>query len=798
VLTEYFNQKCHYGEINKDNFMGSKGAVARAYGNLIQQMWCGKVSIAPVKLRSAVNAHAPQFVGNEQHDSQELLSSVIDTLHEDLNRVKKKPYVERKDSNGRPDCVVAKESWDGHLSRNQSVVVDLFHGQIKSVLTCKTCKFSNVSFDAFSTLTLPLPTENSAVMDVVVRWLSEEVPTHYSVDVERDATYHHLKIKLASTSGISIERLVFVDTLGTLDQKVAGDKRKPGTSRSHMMLTCYEIEPHEATADSIDAVTLDPDANTTQPGVDAAPALTPTPTSEATEATEAPNAITPTPASTTAPSPTTPAESTVAAVGEKPAPIAASRPTSTSNSQPSSRTTSPTPPTSHGGPFLPGHLVVLHRRQDQHGAHLLTNTVKSSVFGNAFLCVAAPSLTAKELYREVWLRAKRFIRAASADVPETFPFTLKMVDAMGSRCSRCRWNRFCHGCLILDEDTPIAADLVSVAIDWDPTVLHLSYDYAQEAKLTVHESVAEFRKKAAEPIKLEDCLKAFTKEEEMGMEDSWYCSNCKEQREATKKLEIWTLPPVLIVHLKRFHNVNGRWVKSQRHVQMPLSDVNIYDHLTPPTYVEDISSPPEGASGSDVVESNPPPTDASGGDEATPVPVPDEAPIAADAAGTADTHMPATPVGSIIAEAATEGGGAAAATGVPSKPESTPTSTTTNRSNIMWDKLDPHAHQYVDPNCDRIYDLSAMTIHLGIMGGGHYVAYGKNPNSQWVFFNDSSAKDVPEERVGKENGYCLFYTARGLKTAAFLPKRREGQIDEDEDDGSASPDIGEGRNCAVM
>ena len=232
MLTEYFNQKCHYGEINKDNFMGSKGAVARAYGNLIQQMWCGKVSIAPVKLRSAVNAHAPQFVGNEQHDSQELLSSVIDTLHEDLNRVKKKPYVERKDSNGRPDCVVAKESWDGHLSRNQSVVVDLFHGQIKSVLTCKTCKFSNVSFDAFSTLTLPLPTENSAVMDVVVRWLSEEVPTHYSVDVERDATYHHLKIKLASTSGISIERLVFVDTLGTLDQKVAGDKRKPGTSRS--------------------------------------------------------------------------------------------------------------------------------------------------------------------------------------------------------------------------------------------------------------------------------------------------------------------------------------------------------------------------------------------------------------------------------------------------------------------------------------------------------------------------------------------------------------------------------------
>ena len=39
----------------------------------------------------------------QQHDSQELLTFLLDGLHEDLNRVKKKPYIELKDSDDRPD-----------------------------------------------------------------------------------------------------------------------------------------------------------------------------------------------------------------------------------------------------------------------------------------------------------------------------------------------------------------------------------------------------------------------------------------------------------------------------------------------------------------------------------------------------------------------------------------------------------------------------------------------------------------------------------------------------------------------
>jgi hypothetical protein len=47
---------------------------------------------------------------------------LIDSLDEDLNRVRRKPYVERKDSAGRADAVVADETLAGHRSRNRSII----------------------------------------------------------------------------------------------------------------------------------------------------------------------------------------------------------------------------------------------------------------------------------------------------------------------------------------------------------------------------------------------------------------------------------------------------------------------------------------------------------------------------------------------------------------------------------------------------------------------------------------------------------------------------------------------------
>jgi len=45
--------------------------------------------------------YKPQFASNEQQDSQEFLQEMLDALHEDVNRVVEKPYIQvRTDSKG--------------------------------------------------------------------------------------------------------------------------------------------------------------------------------------------------------------------------------------------------------------------------------------------------------------------------------------------------------------------------------------------------------------------------------------------------------------------------------------------------------------------------------------------------------------------------------------------------------------------------------------------------------------------------------------------------------------------------
>ena len=48
------------------------------------------------------------------------------------NTVSVQPYVELKDSAGRADLEVSEEAWENHSLRNKSIIVDLFHGQLKS------------------------------------------------------------------------------------------------------------------------------------------------------------------------------------------------------------------------------------------------------------------------------------------------------------------------------------------------------------------------------------------------------------------------------------------------------------------------------------------------------------------------------------------------------------------------------------------------------------------------------------------------------------------------------------------
>lgn len=175
-------------ELNCSNPLGMHGEVAKAYkyifiikcvryGKLIVNMWCGhNSSISPTYVKSVISRFAPQFSGYNQNDSQELISFLLDGLHEDLNKVKKKPYIEDPPGDGKSDLEYSKECWDDYLLRNRSIIVDLFQGQLKVTLHCLNCGYTAIKFDPFMYLSLPIDTtkEHCTLLDCIEKFIRVE------------------------------------------------------------------------------------------------------------------------------------------------------------------------------------------------------------------------------------------------------------------------------------------------------------------------------------------------------------------------------------------------------------------------------------------------------------------------------------------------------------------------------------------------------------------------------------------------------------------------------------------------
>lgn len=149
-LTKWFLADNYKKDLNRDNPLGMEGHVAEAYGELIQKLWSGNASsIVPRDFKYTIGRFNSSFSGYQQHDTQELLAFLLDGLHEDLNRIIKKPYIELPDFDGMKDTEIAKRSWDYHHARNDSVIVDLFQGQFKSRLICKDCKNASTMYHVY-------------------------------------------------------------------------------------------------------------------------------------------------------------------------------------------------------------------------------------------------------------------------------------------------------------------------------------------------------------------------------------------------------------------------------------------------------------------------------------------------------------------------------------------------------------------------------------------------------------------------------------------------------------------------
>lgn len=71
------------------------------------------------------------------------------------------------------------------------------------------------------------------------------------------------------------------------------------------------------------------------------------------------------------------------------------------------------------------------------------------------------------------------------------------------------------------------------------------------------------------------CPQAFLEGERLEDSESWFCKRCKKLVQADKKLDLWSLPEVLVVHLKRFSYSHRFRDKIDVLVKFPLAGLDL-------------------------------------------------------------------------------------------------------------------------------------------------------------------------------------------------------------------------------
>jgi hypothetical protein len=175
-------------------------------------------------------------------------------------------------------------------------------------------------------------------------------------------------------------------------------------------------------------------------------------------------------------------------------------------------------------------------------------------------------------------------------------FCLRLVTGgslQGDSCSRCPWLARCQGCLVPDSAAPGAAprlrDGETVAVDWHMVVYEELVDPAAAADVRRHASAVDAEVDATAvdgrtgrgAVPLAWCLDKFTEGEAL---DDSVCARCRSpegQPPMSQRLALWRTPPVLVVHLKRFHFDRHSRRKLNNKVDFPREGLDLTPYLAP-------------------------------------------------------------------------------------------------------------------------------------------------------------------------------------------------------------------------
>lgn len=762
-LQQYFVSGAYKEELNTDNPLGMGGAIADAFGNLITNIWNGQGgSFWPREFKFALSRFAPQFSGYAQHDSQELLAFLLDGLHEDLNRILKKPYIEAPDWEGgdEKDLVAfAKRQWDIYKARNDSVIVDLFQGQYRSTLVCPDCSKVSIKFDPFMYLTLPIPNKKMWRGQVYFVPLDASQPMQkFQVQLPAGTTVGKLRQKVAAQFGIETKRLVCGEVWHHRIYKWIDDYEPLIDIKEGDFVYFWEVPAaprlskqrhyryHRSVEEAEDALEIPEEELAILPVfTNFASDASASASSQAFVSRRARSEAVGVPFFISVPKTdvnnvdairrhvlkgfsrfaTNSVDLQQAVAQDSVAASSTLHPSASQISDWEMVDDSATGTEDAVQVIAPSQMgdsdVVTEIRED--GETVVVPDVSTTLGDSVANAFAAADLSSSreaksEVQKDKALRIRFSVAEAGQGLPKGNESNADhLSEELEERHARLTKHNASATSSSGEEPMKVEADELeakdeskeassaknvplvytggAIVCTWSPSVkergLLVESDSAQlwgEYEEVVDEAIRQHEKAGpARPksLSIEDCMDEFTREEQLGEDDPWYCPSCKEFRQATKKFDLWKAPDILVVHLKRFSAGRHSRDKLNMLVDFPLEGLDLTDRVEGTQALRRVQEEAK-ESGEELSESM---------------------------------------LGSGILRPLED-----------------------NDDAVAVDRP--------------IYDLYAVDNHFGGLGGGHYTAFAKSPaDGKWYEFDDSSVRPVANpETVKSASAYLLFYRRR--------------------------------------
>nr|XP_046233988.1 ubiquitin carboxyl-terminal hydrolase 31-like [Scatophagus argus] len=504
--------------LKKGNQQQEAGEVTEQLSGLVRALWTFEYTPQHSRdFKNVVSKSALQFKGNSQHDAQEFLLWLLDRVHEDLNHIAH-PDIRAP----RKPPVEEENAPEGSpLPAPGSFVQELFQAQYRSSLTCPHCQKQSNTFDPFLCISLPIPVPHTRPLYVTV--------------VYQGKCSHCMRVGVA---------VPLSGTVSRLRQAVAQETKIP--AQQIVLTEMYYDGFHRSFCDDDDDLEIIQE-------------------SDSIFAFETPELFRPDQIrSKRGGSPHANLNQNNLKYGTDNNRI------STQIQEP---TTPPQSPNKNSGQAEKIVLLVCNRAcAGQQGRR----------FGNPFILYLERTVTWDVLQKEILEKMRHLLRPGV--FVQVGPFTLRVVGVVGITYLLPQEEQpLCHPSVerAFKSCGPGGPPHVKIVVEWDKETKDYLFKRTEDEYIPDAESVRQVKEQHQQPqtCSLAQCFQLYTKEEQLAPDDAWRCPHCKQLQQGSIKLSLWTLPDILILHLKRFRQDGDRRMKLQNMVKFPLTGMDMAPHM---------------------------------------------------------------------------------------------------------------------------------------------------------------------------------------------------------------------------